>query len=139
MLKKLLKVRQKKEKLKPGEIGEELAAKHLKSKGWQIIDRNFQSKFGEIDIIALEASRNKKTRKKSLTLVFVEVKTRWSKEFGSPEEAITPWKIQRMTKAAHYYKILHPQLPDSLRLDAVVIDMTLESPESIRVICNITQ
>jgi putative endonuclease len=58
------------------------------------------------------------------TLVFIEVKTRWSKRFGPPEEAITPWKIKHIIKAGQYYQLLHPELPDSLRIDAVTVDLS---------------
>ena len=97
-----------------GRLGEELAVKQLKNNGYRILEQNFRSKFGEIDIIAQDAD----------DLVFIEVKTRWSKSFGPPEEAITPWKIKRMTQACQYYKLLHPQSPESLRLDAVCIDLS---------------
>ncbi|MBU1850225.1 MAG: YraN family protein, partial [Nanoarchaeota archaeon] len=46
--------------------------------------RNFKKRYGEIDIIAQSGS----------TLVFIEVKTRWSRKFGLPEEAVTPWKLK---------------------------------------------
>jgi len=94
------------------------------------LERNFRSKLGEIDIIAQDGD----------SLVFIEVKTRWSKSFGLPEEAITPWKIRRIIKAGQYYKLLHPELPDSLRLDAVVIDLSPKGKlERIEIIKNLTQ
>ena len=58
-----------------GESGEEYALTLLKNNGYQIIQRNFRSKIGEIDIIALQSGN----------LVFIEVKTRWSAKFGKPE------------------------------------------------------
>jgi len=112
-----------------GKLGEDLALKHLKNHGYKILARNFRSKFGEVDIIVQEGE----------TLVFVEVKTRWSKSFGPPEEAITPFKIRRMVKAGQYYKLLHPELPDSLRLDAVVIDLNPKGKlERVEIIQNLT-
>lgn len=112
-----------------GKLGENLAVKHLRNKGYKILTRNFRSKFGEIDIIAFQGG----------DLVFVEVKTRWSKSFGPPEEAITPWKIRRIIKAGEYFKLLHPELSDSLRLDAVVIDLTPEGKlERVEILKNIT-
>lgn len=112
-----------------GLLGEELAVKLLKREGYKILGRNFRSKFGEIDIIALEKN----------TLVFVEVKTRWSNKFGAPEEAITPWKIKRIIKAGQYYKLLYPQSPDLLRLDAVAIDLAATGEvKQIRLIRNLT-
>jgi len=112
-----------------GNLGENLALKLLKNSGYKLLDRNFRSKFGEIDIIAYQGG----------DLVFIEVKTRWSKSFGPPEEAITPWKIRRIIKAGEYFKLLNPQLPDSLRLDAVVIDLNLDGKlQRIEIIKNLT-
>ena len=112
-----------------GSLGEELAVKQLKNNGYRILEQNFRSKFGEIDIIAQNDN----------DLVFIEVKTRWSKSFGPPEEAITPWKIRRIIKAGEYFKLLHPKLSDSLRLDAVVIDLSSEGKiERVEILKNIT-
>lgn len=95
-------------------IGEEYASKFLIKKGYKIIERNFRERFGEIDIVAKEGD----------TLVFVEVKTRKSSQFGSPLEAITPWKLRSVIKTAQYYKLTHPSLPDRLRIDAVAIKLS---------------
>lgn len=112
-----------------GQLGEELAARELKKNKYKILKRNFRSKFGEIDIIALDGD----------FLVFVEVKTRWSEKFGSPEEAITSWKIRRMIKSAQYFKMLHPELPEAMRLDAVAVDLTPPGKmKEIRIIKNIS-
>jgi putative endonuclease len=101
----------------------------LKNNGYKILEKNFRSKFGEIDVVAQEGE----------DLVFIEVKTRWSKSFGPPEEAITPWKIRRIIKAGEYFKLLYPKLPDSLRLDAVVIDLSSEGKlERVEILKNIT-
>lgn len=103
-----------------GNLGENLALRHLKNKGYKIIERNFRSKFGEIDIIAQDPS----TGSGREVLVFVEVKTRWSKKFGPPKEAITPWKIKRIIKTGQYYKSLHPELPEAMRIDVVTIELS---------------
>lgn len=110
-----------------GGIGEKLAANLLQKKGYRILEKNFRSKLGEIDIIALDKD----------TLVFIEVKTRWSKSFGPPEEAVTPRKIRSIIKTGQYYKLLHPQLPEALRIDVVAVDLT-ESTGRVRLIKNIT-
>lgn len=113
-----------------GLLGEQIASKYLENLGYKIIDRNFSSKLGEIDIIALDRD----------ILVFVEVKARWSKEFGLPEESITWWKIQKIIKTGQYYKLLHPNLPESLRIDAVAIDLSPEGEtKDIRHFKNISQ
>lgn len=54
-------------------------------------------------------------------LVFVEVKTRFSKKYGQPEEAVTPSKINNILKTGQYFKLLNPHLSPSLRIDVVSI------------------
>lgn len=94
-----------------GKKGEDLACEYLKKQGFKIIERNFRIRGGEIDIVALDGD----------VLAFIEVKTRKSTEFGSPLEAITPWKIKSLVKTAQFYKVKHPRLPEALRIDAVGI------------------
>ena len=67
-----------------GLLGEQIASKYLENLGYKIIERNFVSKLGEIDIVALDPSTSS-----GQVLVFVEVKARWSEDFGLPEESIT--------------------------------------------------
>ena len=110
-----------------GSVGEKLATKFLQQKGYKILDKNFRSKFGEIDIVAQEED----------TLVFVEVKTRWTREYGTPEEAVTPRKIRSIVKTGQYYKLLHPELPEALRIDVVTVDFFQKKGE-VRLIKNIT-
>ena len=63
-----------------GDHGEDLAAAALKKQGYKILERNYVTPLGEIDLIARQGK----------TVVFVEVKTRKSDRFGSPQEAVTP-------------------------------------------------
>lgn len=115
-----------------GKLGENLAAKHFQNKGYQFIARNFTSRFGEIDLIFQDNN----------ILVFVEVKTRFSKSFGRAEEAVTSHKIKSIIKTGDYFKLLHPELPDSLRIDVVAIELELELEEkrllTLRHIKNVT-
>ncbi len=76
-----------------GKEGEEIAAKYLEEKGFEIIKRNYQYGHGEIDIIAKDGE----------VLVFVEVKTRKTLEYGEPEYAITKKKILQIKKMAELY------------------------------------
>jgi len=68
------------------------------------------------------------------------VKTRFSQSFGYPEEAVTPWKIRSIIKTAQYFKLKHPKLPDSLRIDVVAIDLDSQKKEvlNLRHFKNIT-
>lgn len=110
-------------------LGENAAAEFLKKKGYIILERNFRKGYGEIDIIAVKNS----------TLVFIEVKTRSSDKFGTPFEAISSWKLRSLIRGANFYKyILHPELPEDLRIDAVGVIVKNQSVESIEQIENIT-
>lgn len=116
-------------KSKVGFKGEELASRYLISKGYKILQRNFSKRYGEIDIVAIDNN----------TLVFIEVKTRTSDDFGNPLEAITPWKLQSLIKTAQYYKLTHRNLPDPLRIDAIGIKLTSDGEvEKIELIKNIS-
>ena len=92
----------------------------LVSQKFQIVDRNFRIRGGEIDIIAIDP-----TTASGLigapTLVFIEVKTRSSGDYGTPLEAIGYYKLRSLIKATQFYKMKHPRLPDLLRIDAVSV------------------
>lgn len=112
-----------------GKRGEDIAVEFLKKQGFKIIDRNFRIRGGEIDIIAIDQD----------TLTFVEVKTRSSKEFGTPFEAITPWKLRTLIKSAQFYKVKHPKLPESMRIDAIAVILNSNNEAtSVEHIKNIT-
>lgn len=96
-----------------GRLAEDFASKLVTSKGYKIIERNFHSRFGEIDIVATKDS----------TLVFIEVKARWSRKFGAPEEAVTRSKLWKIQKTGEYYSLLHPELPKKLRIDVVALEI----------------
>lgn len=73
-----------------GRIGERIARHHLEGKGYRIVDANYQCRWGEVDLIAVDGS----------VWVFVEVRARRSAAYGSPEESITPAKARRLTLTA---------------------------------------
>lgn len=116
-------------KLSTGSKGEDIACKFLESKGYRILDRNYRIRGGEIDIVAKEGDY----------LVFVEVKARYSHEFGSPSESVTAWKIKYLLKTARFYlnKIKWGDRP--YRLDFVSVDFA-DDPQDpkIELIKNIT-
>ncbi len=99
---------------KLGNLAEGFAVRLLKAKGYKIIDRNFRGRFGEIDIIAIDRD----------TLVFAEVKARWSLKYGNPEEAVTRWKIEKIKRTAEYFSLLHSELPKKLRIDVVSLEIS---------------
>jgi putative endonuclease len=83
----------KQENRNKGRKAEDLAAVELAKKGYEILERNFQNKFGEIDIIAKDGK----------TLVFVEVKAKTGEEFGWPEEMVGKGKLARVRQMAAVY------------------------------------
>ena len=114
--------------LTAGRAGEEAALRLLQIRGYKILARNFRSKVGEIDIIAEDGN----------VLVFIEVKTRWTLEYGYPEEAVTPWKLRSIVRTAEYYKLTHPNTPDLMRVDVVAVEVEGSKVVSARIIKNAT-
>ncbi len=97
-----------------GRKGEDFAVEYLKKKGYRIIGRNEEKKWGELDIIAIAPDK---------TLVFVEVKTvgGWDVE---AEEQMTESKIKKFTRAAEIYAGVHEELIDDKkgwRLDVLAL------------------
>lgn len=97
-----------------GNQGEDIACVYLKKQGYQILERNFRIRGGEIDIVAQDKDY----------LVFIEVKTRYSHEYGLPAESMTPWKIKHLLKTAKFYLQKIGWDDNPYRLDFVSIDFT---------------
>ncbi len=94
-----------------GRKGEDLALRFLKNKGYQIVERNYACKMGEMDIIAKEKD----------ILAFIEVKTRTSTAFGPPQLAVNPKKQSQMSKVALNF-LKEKQLEDAkARFDVVAV------------------
>lgn len=94
-----------------GSKGETLARRFLEKSGYRIIERNFRTRLGEIDLIAYDG----------MTLVFVEVKTRSDHSFGAPQEAVTRQKQQRIIRVAQYYLSSHKEDDRPVRFDVVAV------------------
>ena len=94
-----------------GAWGEDQAVEYLRQQGIKIIERNFRTLVGEIDIIA---------RHKSV-LLFVEVKTRRSNAFGTPQEAVGPRKQRQIIRTAQWYLQNHKNIKLQPRFDVVAI------------------
>ncbi len=110
-----------------GALGEKLARDFLKKRGYHILETNYRCPRGEADIVA----RHKDA------LVFVEVRTKTSREFGTPEESITPAKQERMRVVALHYRQTHDNLPQSWRIDVVAIELNQKGkPSRIELIEN---
>ena len=96
-----------------GILGEKLAKNFLKKRGYRILESNYRCPQGEIDIVA----------KHKDFLVFIEVRTKTSLAFGSPEESITPAKKERMRATASHYRQTHNNLPLLWRIDVVAVEL----------------
>jgi len=94
-----------------GKWGEETAARYLAAHGHQILENNYRTPYGEIDLI---------TRLED-TIVFVEVKTRASDTLGMPEISVTSRKQVHMIQSAEYYIQQHPLSSHTWRIDVVAI------------------
>jgi putative endonuclease len=82
---------------KIGKLGQQIAVKFLKDKGFKIIDQNIYFREGEIDILA----------EKENILSFIEVKTRTNLKFGYPEEGVTDEKMEHLEDALELYIAQH--------------------------------
>lgn len=98
-----------------GASGEEIAVDYLISQGYVVFDRNWRSKTGEIDIVASEKSNSRDE------LIFVEVKTRSSRDFGDPLEAISATKYSRMYRLAIEWLSENSASREPWRLDVISI------------------
>lgn len=116
-------------KQQTGNYGEEIACEYLKKQGYKILERNYRIRGGETDIVA----------KEGVTLVFVEVKTRYSHDYGPPVESMTRWKIKALLKTATFYIQKIGWRDKEYRLDFIGIDF-VDSKDNPRIelIKNIT-
>lgn len=105
------------EHIKTGNLGENLAAKFLQEKGWEIVERGYRYKHAEIDLIV----------KKENLLVFVEVKTRRSVSFGEPETFVDAKKAAKIFEGAEQYTYEH-NWNGNIRFDIVSVKLG-EPPE----------
>ena len=96
-----------------GNAGEQMAERYLKQKGYRILHRQFRTRYGEIDLIALDGDE----------IVFVEVKARSSNVFGFPEESVTQEKLRKIFLVANQYMNDVTEYA-SFRIDVVAILQT---------------
>ncbi len=94
-----------------GRRGEEIALRYFRRKGYRIVERGFRLFRGEIDIIAHDGP----------TLVFIEVKTRATTEFGLPEEAVTPAKQNQIRKIARGFLVERGLGEPDCRFDVLAV------------------
>jgi len=103
-----------------GARGEDLAVRYLKKKGYKVIERNYRCQWGEIDLVARQGK----------TLVFIEIKSRTSSDFGLPQDAVGRFKQKKLIQVARAYMAehrLHETIP--ARFDVVAVQLTPSGPE----------
>ena len=109
-----------------GNRGEEIACRYLRQMGYEVLERNFRCKIGEIDIVARDGK----------VTVFVEVKARKSKTYGKPKEAISFHKQKKLVQLAQYYMKKHHLFDTSARFDVIGIKWTENGRYNIELIQN---
>ena len=106
-----------------GNLGENMACNYLQTKNYKIIERNFNCKQGEIDIIA----KDNKTKE----IVFFEVKTRSGKRYGRGLDAINTYKLKHIINSAKYYLYIN-KITLNVRFDAIEIDLKLKKLNHVK-------
>ncbi|MGI5865710.1 MAG: YraN family protein [Myxococcales bacterium] len=101
-----------------GEAGESLAAEYFVERGYRVVERNFKSQLGEIDLVV----------EKGEQLVFVEVRARSYVSFGYPEETISRAKRRKLSLAALYYVVSRRLTERVIRFDVLAVILTRSGP-----------
>jgi len=110
---------------KIGNLGEKIAANYFKARGWEVLEMNFENRFGyrlgEIDVVARDPKNDE--------LIFAEVKTRirGTANSGSPELAISRAKYRRLTKIISNYLRKNNLIDHNWHLDAIAIEMDMKT------------
>lgn len=105
-----------------GAAGESAAARLLERRGYRIVEANARCRFGEIDLVAIDAG----------VIVFVEVKSNRGGRFGAPEEMITPAKQRRLSRLAAWYLQRRGWLGRPARFDVVAVDWDADGAGAVR-------
>ncbi len=100
-------------KLKLGRLGEDETSLYLQRNNYYILIRNFNTYYGEIDIVAKDIKTDE--------YVFIEVKTRTTKEFGRPSEAVNTYKVGKIIKSSKYFIYINDLWNEKIRYDAVEV------------------
>jgi len=112
-----------KERLDFGRKGEKAAEAYLRKRGYRILQKNFRTNIGEIDLIAEHNN----------ALVFIEVKTRSDLQFGHPSSAVTPAKQIKIAQTAQTFLVKHPVEGKDIRFDVVSVTPCVEDPRQMQV------
>ena len=105
------------DKKSAGDYGERKACEYIKKNGYRVIEKNFRTRFGEIDLIATDGD----------TLCFIEVKARSSADYGTPEEFVTKRKQDRLWRTASIYIDKNSPEIENYRFDVVAVYLDNDS------------
>jgi len=104
-----------------GRYGEDVAARGLTEQGWEVLERNWRTTGGELDIIAVDHG----------TLVAVEVKTRRSSAYGSPQEAVTWRKLTRIRRLTAEWLAAQRRTFPAVRVDVIAVTVAHAGAASV--------
>lgn len=96
-----------------GKMGEDEATRYLERNNYCVLIRNFNTYYGEIDIIAKDLKRDEFT--------FIEVKTRTSKDFGRPSDAVDSYKVDRIINSSKFFIYLNDLWNEKIRYDVIEV------------------
>jgi len=108
-----------------GAAGEQAAARWYEAAGYEVIDRNWRVREGELDLVVLAPDG---------AVVFCEVKTRTSDRFGAPVEAVTATKQRRIRTLAAQWLAAHPGVGHGIRFDVAAVLAPPEGPAVVEVV-----
>lgn len=111
-----------------GKKGEEAVVQYLRKKGHKIIATNYSSRFGEVDIIS--SYKN--------ILIFTEVKSRRSRTFGAPAEAVTSKKLNSIIATSNIFMSKHRNLPEQVRYDVIEVSLGVSDELEFEHLENVT-
>lgn len=106
-----------------GQLGEDLAARYVIDLGWSVLERNWRCRYGEIDLIANDNDDF------DPTLVVVEVKTRASRVFGDPAQAVTADKLSRLRRLTRIWLTEQEMYWPSIRFDVISVQLDSHYPD----------
>lgn len=101
-----------------GQAGEDLAAEYLLAHGYRLLARNYRCRLGELDLVAVEQGE----------IVFVEVKARSSRRYGTAAEAVSAVKQARMLRVAERFLQERGLADSACRFDVVAVDASTAPP-----------
>jgi putative endonuclease len=102
-----------------GRKGEDLAASYLRDLGWEILERNYRTRLGEIDLVCQDRG----------TIVFVEVKTRASADFARPDQSVTRRKQAKLRRLVEGYLMRHNLESSDVRFDVLGVTLSSRRPQ----------